>query len=241
MSAETAGLKKLEALVKSQATQIKSLEKQVTLARDIQEIEKLQRAYGYYLEHWMVEEVLDCFSDSPECELDWMEGKWLGKKGVSRYFETFYNQVKDTTFLHQLMQVSAVIDVDPDGKRARGRWYGFGRMCIPHGPETNNSFAAGIYENEYIKENGTWKILKFSWTAPYSVKIPDGWVSPEERAERILSQPVAFEPDEPYTSDQRWVTGYIRPFHYNHPVTGKKTSEAARNAKLKKFKREKKK
>jgi hypothetical protein len=32
--------------------------------------------------------------------------------------------------------------------------------------------------------------------------------------------------------DPRFVSGYIFPFHYNHPVTGKPTSEKAKNAKL---------
>jgi hypothetical protein len=32
--------------------------------------------------------------------------------------------------------------------------------------------------------------------------------------------------------DLRYVSGYIFPFHYPHPVTGKKTSENKQNAKL---------
>jgi hypothetical protein len=31
----------------------------------------------------------------------------------------------------------------------------------------------------------------------------------------------------------RYVTGYIFPFHFNHPVTGKPTSEAKLNVRLK--------
>jgi hypothetical protein len=37
-------------------------------------------------------------------------------------------------------------------------------------------------------------------------------------------------------NDLRYVTGYIFPFHFKHPVTGKATSEAALNARLKPMK-----
>jgi hypothetical protein len=34
-------------------------------------------------------------------------------------------------------------------------------------------------------------------------------------------------------NDLRYVSGYIFPFHFKHPVTGKETTEAKRNARLK--------
>jgi len=41
-------------------------------------------------------------------------------------------------------------------------------------------------------------------------------------------------PDVPIDkNDLRYVAGYIFPFHFKHPVTGKETSEARRNSTLK--------
>jgi hypothetical protein len=34
-------------------------------------------------------------------------------------------------------------------------------------------------------------------------------------------------------ADLRYVSGYIFPFHYKHPVTGQETSENVRNSRLK--------
>ena len=42
----------LEAQVKELKAAVAKLEARVTLAEDIEAIKKLQRAYGYYLEHW---------------------------------------------------------------------------------------------------------------------------------------------------------------------------------------------
>ena len=58
--------KNLEALVKNQESRIKALENHVRLLQDIEAIKTLQTEYGYYLEHWMVEEIVDCCADRPE-------------------------------------------------------------------------------------------------------------------------------------------------------------------------------
>ena len=41
------------------AAKVRALEDKVRILEDIEEIKKLQRAYGYYLEHGMVDDVVD--------------------------------------------------------------------------------------------------------------------------------------------------------------------------------------
>jgi hypothetical protein len=53
-------------------SRIKELEKQVGTLRDIEDIQRLQKSYGYYLQHWMYEEIIDLFSDSPDTVLNIM-------------------------------------------------------------------------------------------------------------------------------------------------------------------------
>jgi hypothetical protein len=48
---------------------VKTLENKIRTLEDIEEIKKLQRAYGYYLEHWMAEDIIDCFADGPDTSL----------------------------------------------------------------------------------------------------------------------------------------------------------------------------
>jgi len=52
----------LEAQVKKLTAAIAKLEARVTLAEDIEAIKKLQRAYGYYLEHWQDDQILNLWS-----------------------------------------------------------------------------------------------------------------------------------------------------------------------------------
>lgn len=239
------GVSSGEASQESLESRLERLERRLQHLEDIQAINRLQYAYNYYVEHMMKQEIIDCFSDSPDVLLDWLEGKWKGKAGVRKYFDV--NQVPQVGFQHQLIPSAGLITIAPDGKTAKGRWYAFGGVMMPvpakegEKPEFTRSFINGIYEIGYIKEEGIWKILTINWVIPYGVRIKDGWIMPEDIAGPMLAGQSGAGPqmaaDIPMDKDDlRYVTGYILPFHFTHPVTGKPTSEAKRNARLKPLK-----
>jgi hypothetical protein len=214
---------------------IKVLEDQLRNVRDIQEIERLQRIYGYYLEHWMAREIIDLFADGPEVGLEWPEGKYNGKAGVKRYFE--HMEKPDPEFMHQLMQLSPVIDVDPDGINARGRWYSYGAVSVPRGGGVGQTMISGTYENQYVKEDGKWKIKRIRWHLNFSDKPGEGWVKPERIA--AIKPGAKFEGPAPDVPDTRFAdqypSGFTFPFHFKHPVTGNKSTEDKRNTAMKKL------
>ena len=230
----------LENHIQKQDDDIAILEKKISRLDDIEAIKRLQKAYGYYVEHWMYEEILDCFYDGPGVYLNWIEGVWKGKEGVRRYFTNGGKASPTPTgFSHQLMPISGLITVDSDGRTAKGRWYGFGAIFnSEEGIVEKAEFTSGIYEVGYIKENGIWKIQSFDWIIPYVVRIDGMCEGPEIRSRRIITgtgESGVFIPDPEIPLDEkdlRYVSGYIFPFHYPHPVTGKKTSEAERNSKI---------
>lgn len=231
---------KLEKLVQKQGEYIANLESKLARLDDIEAIKRLQKAYGYYVEHWMYEEIIDCFSDGPGVYLNWIEGVWKGKEGVRRYFTNGGKSTPTPTgFSHQLMPTSGLITVALDGKSAKGRWYGFGAIFNSnHGKVEKGEFTSGIYEVCYVKENSVWKIRSYDWIIPYVVRIDGMCEGPEIRSRRIIKEAkekTNFVPDPDIlldNKDLRYVSGYIFPFHFKHPVTGKKTSENKRNAKL---------
>jgi hypothetical protein len=222
---------------KGMEKRIEELEEKVRTLQalqDTEEIKKLQRAYGYYLEHWMSDEVIDCFADSPDCVLSLYEGTWLGKEGIRKYFGR--NSEVSPEFLHQVMQLSPIVDVAPNGKTAKGRWYSWGCTAIPMGNGIRQSYMGGIYECEYIKQDGKWKILKLAYNLSMSFPPDKGWVRKKRLAETDRSQQGEYagpKPDiAPHGMNSLYPSGYIFPFHYKHPVTGKETSEEKRNASL---------
>ena len=220
----TSTLEALEAQVKSLANEVRTL-------KDIESIRNLQKAYGYYLEHWMSQEIIDLFSDGPRVSLTLGAGTYSGKEGVKRYF----NNVKPThEFLHQIMQMADIIEIAPSGDTAFGRWYGFGATALPSDAGVRQSFFSGIYSCDYIKEDGVWKFETLRFDEFYNATPKDGCVKPERLAPHDPNAKSKCIPDIPRTIQSRYPAGYIVPFHFKHPVTVKVTTEGARNASLKK-------
>ncbi len=215
---------------------IKELEKQVSVLRDIEDIQRLQKSYGYYLEHWLYEEIIDLFANDPDTTLNIMAGIYLGKEGVRRYFSSLKSLAENPEFLHQIMQLSGIVDVAKDGKTAQGRFFGFGYAAVPMGGGVKPISANGIYTAEYIKEDGVWKIWKLTWNPIFMGNPSQGWVK-KERIEAVTSGNIvsmSAKPDKPRDTNPVYPTGYVVPFHFKHPVTGKKSSEDKRNELMKK-------
>jgi hypothetical protein len=225
-----------------------AMEKELQKLKDIEAIRRLQHIYGFYLTTFMQEEMIDLFSNSPETTLDFPEGTFFSLKGVRLAF-SHSNQDMNPEFMHQLMQIQGVIDVAEDGKTAQGRWWGYGAMAVPTGQSGNKgaeadgvtqSMVCGVYENEYIKEEGVWKFWKIKWVPLYSFSPENGWVKAERLAKQSFlvegqtSFPDWWQPDIPGKGiDFGYPAGYILPFHYRHPVTGQESTEGKRNARVK--------
>ena len=224
-----ARIQSLEKEVNALKKQVKARDKQLQTLQDIEDIKRLQCAYGYYLEHWMGEEIIDCFAkDNPEVSGTFVEGTYKGPEGIRKYFGRMKEAPPE--FLHMVMQVSPVITVAKDGKSAHGRWYGYGGILSRATQPLDPAIMAVIYEMDYIKEGGVWKILKLRLLMHYAYPTrtpqpPPPGASPPPR--------MKLDPDEWAEYDTQYPSGYIYPFHYVHPVTGKPTSEAKRNARLK--------
>ena len=139
---------------KNLESRIKALEKKVSRLEDINEITKLQRVYSYYVMHMMRDEIYDCFADRTDVKLRWLEGTWYGKKGVARYFGVGDKKRPEPPpgFIHQVMPIAGVVDVAPDGKTAKARWYSFGGVATPDFKtgKTNPGIVGGIYEAIFL-------------------------------------------------------------------------------------------
>ena len=190
---------------------LKELEARLKNLEDVEAINRLQRAYGYYLVHWEGKQLAALFSDAPDVTLGAGDGGvvFSGQKDVKKFFKRIGDPPE---LLHGLMQLSGIVDVDPDGKTAKGRWFGFGPLAIPGEDEKVKAiWGFGIYENEYVKEKGRWKIKKLHYDYIMTTPYEDGWV--KTPTIRIWGDLNSY--DKPYPS------GFILPYHYKNPGSGK--------------------
>jgi hypothetical protein len=225
-------LEKLKTQVAALKKEIAAKDGRITALEDIENIQKLQCAYGYYLEHWMGEEIIDCFSKDPGVSATFVEGTYKGPEGIRRYFGR--TQESPPEFMHMVMQTTPYITLEEDGKRAKGRWYGYGAVAMPAGKGARQIIMSVVYEMEYIKEDGIWKIYRLELLMHYAYSPAQGWVSPEKvKAAEAPQEPMRLNPDEWAKHNTGYPSGFILPHSFKHPVTGKITSEERRNSKLK--------
>ena len=216
----------LAAKVRAITETVEKLEVKLQTIEDIEQIKKLQKAYGYYLEHWQEDEIVELFSHSPDVSLEINDGGlYQGFEAVKNSFNfadhyTAYGGAKKAPpeFLHILIPISGIVDLAPDGKTAKGRWYGFGLVAQKRAGKLRAIISCGIWENEYIKENGIWKILKLFWATIIASPLDEGWVKTP-----YLGNPPHKDspPPGPNNHFAPYPSGYIFPYHYKNPATGK--------------------
>ena len=216
---------------------------------DIEEIKILQRSYGYYIEHFMADEIADCFADVPDVAVHLVgSGSYLGPQGIKDWLSTdparieplFRHAVGSPEFYHGAMQLCPIVHIEPDGDTAHGRWYASGEIAVPMEEGIFYRRWLGVYENTYIRHGGKWKIKILKIAVVYQYLPEQGFVAKERllKEDIGLPQPVLSAPD-PGSSLEvempNYPSGYILPFHFAHPITGRQTSERARNAGLRKM------
>jgi hypothetical protein len=216
----------LETKVKDLKETVKKLEARLQVQEDIESINKLMNAYGYYLEHWQEDQIIGLWSHRDDVELEIHDtGLYKGYAAVAKSFQfkdhyTAFNGEKTAPpeYLHILIPNAGIIHVESDGKYAKGRWYGSFLGALRRGGQLRALIGCGIWENEFVKEDGIWKFMKLKFNDIISSPLDEGWVKTP-----YLANPPANDrpPSGPNTHAQTYPSGYIFPYHYKNPVTGK--------------------
>jgi len=207
---------------------LKVLEVKNRNLHDVEEIKKLQRIYGYYVERGQLDELADLFSDSPDVSFGPSYNVMVGKDNVRRMFSSqrpfgVFQGTKPDDYLHITMPVSGVVDVDADGKTAKARWYALMFLCNAT-PGGGAVIGVGMYENEYIKEDGKWKIFRLQFDDIFLSPYEDGWAKTPKLWGKLkeMADSVGLQPgDVPEAPPSKSPFGDQMPFHYRHPITGK--------------------
>jgi hypothetical protein len=178
------------------------------------QVEKIQRSYGYYVDKAQWPGIADLFTKDGTYEIGG-RGVFVGPKRVLEYLVTGlgpigigsrYNQMID----HQ--QFQGVVNVSADGKHAWGRWTAF--------VMSSGGWGDCIYENEYVKEDGVWKIKHLRGPFQMYTSYAKSW----KEAAVPNTRPDSFPPPPDLPPSDLYLTYpsfYVPPYHYPNPVTGK--------------------
>lgn len=200
--------------------ELDALESEIQSLEDSKAVKRLQRAYGYYVDKKLADEVAALFAADATVEIGGL-GVYVGRDRIAEFYDWVMDGPLEDGELFNHMILQGVVHVDADGRTAQGRW----RALIQTGTDGEAAvWTEGPYENEYVKENGVWRFSKVHWYQTLSADYAPGW----HLDAMPLAEPSAeFPPDRPPTEDYRSFPGvYLTPFHYDNPVTGRKPIES---------------
>ncbi len=217
--------------------QVRELTRRIERLQDIHAIRTLHHKYGYYIDKCLYDETVDLFAE--DSQVYFLNGVYKGKAGVRRlycdWFRSLFTKGHNGpihAFLLDHLQMQDIVDVAPDGLTAKGRFRALmqagqhesKREHIEHFPM--QCWEAGIYENSYVKEGGIWKIQVLNYNMLWQADYEKGWGYDRPH---LLPLDKTY-PENPTGPDELmpetpafWPETRIVPFHYVHPVTGKKT------------------
>jgi len=213
--------------------QLDELRREFGRHRDREEIRALQFKYGYYLDKCLYDEVVDLFA--ADGVATFLNGVFRGKESVRRLMSGWFKELfahghngPVYGFILDHLILQDIVTVAPDGLTARGRFpcqmlasTHESRAPVPGMPR--DCWEAGIYENQYVKEDGVWKIGVYDYSVLWQADYRDGW----SRGGVLLPPLTRTFPEDPNGPDElleslpkAWPDTRVVPFHYPHPVTG---------------------
>lgn len=202
-------------------TGLSELTDRTTRVADVNAINNLQGSYGYYTDKMLWDEVVDLFADDGTLEIG-PSGVYAGKDSIRRYLMSLSGgrQGPLEGVLYEHFQLQPIITVAGDGRTANGRWRLF-LMTGISGSGSGGNWGEGVYENEYVKEGGVWKIRKLHWYGTFVAPYEGGWLNADPKAIDDYALGRGVMPDRPSSVSYEPYPGvFVPPFHYPNPVTG---------------------
>jgi len=193
--------------------EVATLRQQAQRADDYIHILNLQSIYGYYVDKSQWDQAADLFSADATLEIAG-RGLFTGQARIRQYLNELGPLEFGKLFNH--LQLQPVVHVADDGLSAKGRWRSF--MQVGHlGKEAR--WGDAVYENEYVKQDGKWKISKLHSFITFYVEYDKGW---NKGAVALPQHLDTLEPDANATVKYgAFPEVFIPPYHYANPVTGK--------------------
>lgn len=157
---------------------LERLEARVERVESLRAVKRLQRAYGHYAEVGLWHDLADLFAD--DAVGHYPAGVLTGKAPIHALFfdevgEGRLGLADGRIYPHIVLQ--PIVTLAPDGLTARGRWHVF---ALLGGYGRSATWVGGIYENEYVKDEGVWKIRTLQYDTQFTGAFGSAeWSGPE--------------------------------------------------------------
>jgi hypothetical protein len=196
------------------ASRLAALQLEAQRLADQDNIENLQRIYGFYLDKGLWSEATALLTDDAELEIQG-GGIFRGRNRILEYLRAVGPEGLTSGRLYDHMFLQPVTHVDSRGLTAKGRWHVFAQLAQAG---KFHEWETGVFENEYRLDEGKWKIRRLHFYPTMITPYEQGWGKaslPRSRFEPSL------QPDTPSRGPpSTYESAFVTPFHYPHPVRG---------------------
>jgi hypothetical protein len=208
--------------IKSMSAALNTLIWRAKRLNDESAVENLQHSYGYYVDRKMWDDAADLFTADATMELG-RQGVYVGKKSIRHSLNQFGPQGLREGELNDHLQLQTVIHIAPDGLSAKAR----GNELIMSGKHgVSGEWGEGIFENQYVKQGGIWRIQSMHVYQRLLTDYDKGWAKDAKPAPGPSKD---FPPDRASTEAYEIFPGFSIPkFHFNNPVTSRPTQYGER-------------
>jgi hypothetical protein len=198
------------------AAELDGLERRVGRLEDAASVERLQNVYAYYLDDHDWDAVADLFAPDGTFELA-QRGVYVGPKRIRRSLDLLGPEGSHDGHIDRHFHYQYVTHVAPDGKSAKLR----GREFMMSGEYGKGArVGGGVYENQFVKQDGVWKIAQLHLYTTFLADYAKGWA---HGALPIAGESTDLPPDRPPSVVYQAFPAFnfLPPFHYDNPVTGR--------------------
>jgi len=188
---------------------IEKLERRAQAAEDYRDLVNLQGAYGYYVDKGLWNKAAELFAVDGTLEIAG-RGVYTGRERVRQYLHHLPAYGYGVMYNH--MQLQPVLHIDSEAGTARGRWRTL-MMVGALGKEAR--WGDATYENEYMREEGKWRIAKLHGVVNFYAEYDEGW---HRGGVPLLRSVEGLAPDRPPSIEyEAYPEPVIAPFHYEEP------------------------
>ena len=199
--------------IRDMEMEVATLRQHAQASQDYVAIANLQATYGYYVDKSQWDNAADLFAPDATLEIAG-RGLFTGQDRIREYLHNLGGLAYGRMYNH--MQLQPVINVGEDGTTAKARWRA---LMIVGGLGREARWGEATYENEYVKDNGVWKISKLHSYIGFYVEYDEGW---HKGAVEMPKQFSNLSPDgEPTVQYGSYPEPFIPPYHYDNPVSGR--------------------
>ena len=144
------------------------INKNIRKLLDIEEIKTLKAKFCYFVDSGNFTDLLKLFSDNAKVDMGAF-GIFEGREAYSKFFTKIFPQALSFS-LHMLH--NPIIEVT--GDKAKGKWY----FMVPGTDKLKNKavWVAGFYNDDFVREDGEWKISLFKADFKFYTPFDEGWL-----------------------------------------------------------------